>query len=319
METQQQEERRQLIDRVLRLDSATYLYAGLGANVGLIESEIERQVRQGALDWSAYDVQNIHRVAVAKAQSGALCANPRSVEAFQTVFADPQFTRKSGVGANESMVINELVSRGPLDCTPENISLVILDLWNQLVDNKDFQENKADNDRRNAQISAMTDGGQHGFSIQRGPRKTAYDKTGRVHDPMHGQAQGFSMGISGPWSRGAGSKSFDEMTNEEVDTLYQEWKATENYRNMSREELREVVKKNGSTDLFGKNIRVPVVAPDTQDRLHHPQSGEAFTQKSLIRFINAAPYNGRDLITRNGRIVPRLRQLFEQTVRGELG
>lgn len=321
MQTQQQEERRQLISRVLALDPTTLIYSGLGANVGMIESEIEREIREGHVDWMAYDAQNIHRIAVAKTNSGALCANPRIVEAFQTVFADPQFTRKSGVGANEHLILAELVNRD-LPPTVENIAAVIVDLWDSLTDNQNFRDNKAETDRRNAQIAAMTDGGTRGFSIERGSLlgKTAYDKDGRKHDPMAGQAQGGSMALKGPWSRGAGSKSFDEMTNEEVGALYQEWKTTTDLRNMPVEDLKKLVRSNGTTDAFGKNVRVPSApAPDTQDHLHHPESGEAFTQKSLIRYINAAPYNGRDLITRNGRIVPRLRELFEQTVRGELG
>lgn len=317
MQTQQQEERLQLIDRVFHLDPETYIFGGVMANDNLVWQHVEADYTR--VDWMKWNTTNIHNAILKKVAEQVLVQNPRYVNAFATVFSDQQFARKSGLACNEYAIFKELAARD-LPCNAENVSQIIIDLWGQLADNNTFTENKAETDKRNAQISEMTQGGTTGFTVQVANQKVAYTKTGQKFDPLQGQAQGLSLGLSGSWSRGAGSKSFAEMSNEEVQALFDAWTATQNFRNMSKEDLQKFVRGAGPTDLFGKNVRVPsVAAPDTQDHLYHPVSGEPFNQKSLIKFINQAAYNGRDLITKNGRIVPRLRDLFERTIRGELG
>lgn len=79
-------------------------------------------------------------------------------------------------------------------------------------------------------------------------------------------------------------------------------------------------KSNGATDVFGKNVRVPsVVAPEGEQQLINPETGREFTQREQIRFINSAPYAGRNLLTQNGGIVAWKRARFEKIIRGELG
>lgn len=317
MQTQQQQERLSFIDRVLHLDPTTYIYGGVIANADMAYQHIEADYTR--TDYLKWDIQNVHNKILNLVAQRGLIQNPRYVDVFVTVLNDPQFARKSGLAANEAMIFQELVNRD-LPCTAENVSQTIVDLWDQLADNSQYRENKADSDRRHAQIAEMTGSGTHGFSIQRGPRKFAYEKDGRTHDPNRGMAQGSSMALRGAWSPSQG-KAFAEMSNEQVNALYQEWKVSNNLRNMSIEDLRKLVRSNGTTDVFGKNVRVPsVVAPGPDVLLENPATpGQEFKQRDLIRYINAAPYNGRNLITRNGRVVPELRKRFEEIIRGERG
>lgn len=267
----------------------------------------------------SWDVQNVHNTAVKAVQRGALSPNPRSVQAFQDAFSGDA-AQKAGIGANEEMVLAQLVARGPLPCTTENIQALIGELWDQLADNPQAQRDQAASDRRARQIAEMTENGTKGFSIQRGPRKYAYGKDGRPHDHNKGMSQGSSMALHGAWSAGAG-KSFDEMSDEEVAQLYDEWRTTNELRGKSVEELRAIVKSNGATDLFGKNVRPPSApAPDGGEILLNPATGAEFTQRELIRYINAAPMNGRNLLVNpnTGKMIPWKKERFDKIIRGEL-
>lgn len=301
------EQQRELVAGILRLKPETHLYSGLAGNVEVVRSEFK-----GVYDGSSQSFRAIFQAALDAIKRGALRPNPRHLEAFQEGFSGDA-AQKSGIGANESLVITQLVAR-ELDCTAENIRALISALWDQLADNPSYTQRQEESGVRARRIAEMTNNGTTGFSLQIGPRKYAFDKFGRTHDYQAGMSQG-SLAAKGPWSAGQGG--FDSMSDDEVANLYSLWRTTNDLKNMSREELRALVKSNGATDIFHKNVRVPDSVPDPQDRLYHPVTGEAFGQKSLIKFINQAAYNGRDLISRNGRVVPRLKALFEATIRGD--
>lgn len=304
------EQQRELVDGILALRPETYLYSGLGGNVELI-----RSAYHGAFDGSAASYRAISQAAIDAVKRGQLQPNPRYVEAFQEAFSGDA-AQKSGLGCNESILIEQLVARR-LPCTFENISALISEFWESLADNPAHTQQQFVSDLRARRIAEMTNNGTTGFSVQVGPRKYAFDSQGRSFDYQRGMSQGGSLAAKGPWSAGQGG--FDSMDDDAVATLYEQWRTTNDLKNMSVEELRKVVKSNGATDIFNKNVHAPDSVPDPQDRLYHPVTGEAFGLKSLVKYINEAPYNGRNLISRNGRVVPRLRQLFEQTIRGEFG
>lgn len=320
LKTEAELERYNLVNRVFHLDKNTYLFGNLECNVAQPFDAINRDIESSFLKW---DIDRIHDVIVRMANQGKFIQNQRYVDAFQQVFADPQFQRKAGIVSNDSLILEELVKRGWWPCTTEYVSQCAIDLWPSLADNSTFRENQAETNKRNSQIAEMTGGNQHGFSIQRGPRKTAYDKSGRVHDPMQGQAQGLSLGISGPWSRGAGSKPFSEMTNQEVQVLYDAWKVSSDLRNMTREELREIVKNKSNPYGTKPTLQLPnVAAPDGQ-LLINPSTQREFTQRELIAYLNNPndPYAGRKLLTNpnTGRLIPWKKERFEKIIRGELG
>lgn len=319
LNTEKELENYNLVNRAFHGNKDTYLFGGLEANVAPAYNALNNDYER--VDWMKFDTYRIHNVIARMANQGAFVTNQRYLDVINSVFSDEQFQRKD-TEAGRDWVIVELVKSGQWPPTTEVVSQILIDAWDQLPDNGTFRDNKAADDQRNAQIAEMTGNGEHGFSIQRGPRKFAYEKDGRAHDPMAGQAKGFSLGIQGPWSRGAGSKSFDEMSNEEVNALYQEWKTTTDFRNMSKEDLRKLVRSNGATDLFGKNVRVlSVAAPDGEQQLINEATGKEFTQRELIRYINAAPMNGRNMLVNpnTGRMIPWKKERFERIIRGELG
>lgn len=318
--TQQQVDNWNRVDRVLHLDKDTYLFGGLEGNISMIFDAIEADYTR--TDFLKWDIQNVHNVILKLVAQQALVQNPRYVNAFATVFSDPQFARKSGLACNESMIFHELVNRD-LPCTAESVSQIVCDLWNSLADNSTYRENKADSDRRARQIAEMTQGGTTGFTVQISNQKIAFTKTGQKFDPMHGQAQGLSMGIQGPWSRGAGSKPFSEMTNQEVQVLYDAWKVSSDLRNMTREELREIVKNKSNPYGTKPTLQLPHVAAPGEQQLINTATQREFTQRELIAFLNNPndPYAGRKLLTNpnTGRLVAWKRERFEKIIRGELG
>lgn len=304
------EQQRELIDGILRLKPETYLYSGLAGNV-----EVVRSAYNGPYDGTAQSFRNIYQTAVDAIRRRALTPNQKYIEAFQEGFSGDA-AQKSGIGANENMVINQLIARG-LDCTVENIRALIGELWDSLEDNPQYTQDKAASDLRARRIAEMVgDPPQHGFSLQIGLKKFAFDKHGKTFDYQRGMSQGGSLSAKGAWSPGQGG--FDSLSDAEVENLWTLWRTTNDLRGKTVQELRAIVKSGGKTDIFHKDVH-PDVAPEQDDRLHHPVTNEPFGQRSLIKYINEAPYNGRNLISRNGRVVPRLRQLFEQTIRGELG
>lgn len=324
--TARREERLALIDRVLRLSPKTILYAGVGANISVIESEIQRQVRDGGVEWLKWDAQNVHRTAVAAVQRGALAPNPRSVEAFQIAFSNKDAIQKSGIGANEEMILSALASRS-LDCTAANILALIGELWDQLADNTAYTQQTTANNLRARRIAEMVgDPPSHGFSVQIGPRRYAFDKFGRSFDYQKGMAQGQgSLAATGPWSAGQGG--FDSMDDDTLAQLYENWRASQDLRSLSKEQLREIVRKGGHSDLHGnhQSLRLPSTdATADSGALINEQTGEEITtQKELIRYINNPndPYAGRRLITHksSGKVIPAKRQRFEETVKGLRG
>lgn len=302
-------EQRDVVNVVMALKPETIMYCALGGNVELVRSEYK-----GLYDGSPESFRAISRIAIDLVKRGSLSPNPRYVDAFQEAFqGDAQ--QKGGIGANEQMILSYLCENR-LDVTVANVRAGISALWDSLADNPTYTSQKFVDDQRTHRIAEMTQNGTAGFSIQVGPRKFAFDKHGKTFDYQAGMAQGGSLSLKGAWSPGQGG--FDSMDDAAVENLYTLWCTTNDLKNMSKEDLRKLVKDGGRTNLFGRDTH-PDVAPTKDERLHHPVTGDAFNQRSLKKYIDEAPYNSRNLISRNGRVVPRLRQLFEMTFNGELG
>ena len=322
MEAPIRQERLALINRVLHLDAATYIFGGLGANVGLIESEINRDYERP--DFMKWDATSIHRIAVKLAQRGALAPNPRYVEAFQVAFSGDA-SQKSGIGANEQMILAELSSRG-IECTPENILQIIGEKWDSLADNPQYAQQQVASGLRARRIAAMVgDPPTHGFSVQIGPRRYAFGKDGRPHDPNRGMAQGFSLAAKGAWSPGQG-KSFEQMSDAEIENIWNLFRTSQDLKSKSVEELRSIVKNGGHSDLHGnhQSIRLPSTGTSRDEgELINPETGVEFTQRQLIAYINNPndPYAGRKLITHktSGRVIAEKRQRFEEIIKGLRG
>lgn len=319
--TQQQVDNWNRVDRVLHLDKDTYLFGGLEGNISMIFDAIEADYTR--TDFLKWDIQNIHRVAVKAARSGALCANPRYVEAFQIAFSGDA-AQKSGIGANEQMVIGELVKRD-LPCTSENVLQIIGELWDSLADNPQYTQQQVASGLRARRIAEMVgDPPTHGFSVQIGPRRYAFDKFGRPNDYQRGMAEGFSLAAKGAWSPGQG-KSFSEMSDAEVENIWNLFRTSQDLRSLSKEQLREIVKKGGTTDLHGnhQSIRLPSAGTRDEGELLNPDTGREFSQKELIHFINNPndPYAGRRLITHktSGRVIAAKKARFEEVIRGDRG
>lgn len=304
------EQQRELVAGILRLKPETYLYSTAG-NV-----EFVRSAYKGVYDGSAQSFRAIFKTALDAIRLGRIRPNPRSVEAFQEAFSGDA-AQKSGLGCNEDAIITQLVARN-LECTTENVRALIGELWDSLADNPEHTQRQEQSNVRARRIAEMTGNGTHGFTILRDSNKFDYQANGQRLDVNKGMASQSSMALKGRWSPSE-SPSFEEMDDATVAALYAEWKYAQDLKSMSRADLRKLVKSNGATDIFHKNVHAPDSVPDAQDKLYHPVTGEAFGQRSLIKYINEAPYNGRNLISRNGRVVARLRQLFELTIRGELG
>ena len=318
--TQQQVDNWNRVNRVFHLDKGTYLFGGLEGNISMVFDDIEADYSR--TDFLKWDIQNIHRVAVKATGSGALCANPRYVEAFQEAFSGDA-AQKSGIGANEQMVIGELVKRD-LPCTSENILSVISELWDALADNPAYTQQQTAKDLRARRISDMTGGGQHGFSVTVGPRKYAFDSRGRTFDYQRGMAQGFSLAAKGAWSPGYGG-GFDSMSDADVENLWNLFCTSQDLKSKSVEELRAIVKNGGHSDLHGnhQSIRLPSAGTRDEGELINPETGREFTQRELIKFINNPndPYAGRRLITHktSGKVIAAKKARFEEVIKGLRG
>lgn len=323
METQESiQEMMDTVNQVFHLSPKSYLYGGVTANNHIVYQSRVKAI--GQRGWSEWDVDLIYQDILRLIEARSLAQNQKYVDVFRAVFSGDA-RAKAGSTANQDLILTELINRA-LPLTEDNLSQVLGAIWDSLADSPQAAAESEQERLRARRIAEMVgDPPSHGFSVQIGPRRYAFSKDGRPHDPNRGMAQGFSLAAKGAWSPGEGM-SFAEMSDTEVDALYQEWRTTNELRSMSTEQLRKLVKEGGHTDLWGNHQSVQLPSAEARDEgaLINEKTGEEITtRKELLRYISdpSDPYAGRRLITHrsSGKVIAAKRQRFEEIIRGERG
>lgn len=302
----------------------TILFSNFLPNIEVAKSAIEaNEIDEEHHRWRGDVIRDVVRRVAAKLyrnEDGGLrfefCENPKYRRTLDYAIYDANLDEKGNpklarATATENMVINGAVADVVALDDEQGILDIVAKVWDALPKSREHIEYVQQNVARERMINEMTQNGSKPFSLRTG------NSNSRTYDP-----QGREIQFSGGGGRRfvSGDQGFADMTDEQVQAMYDQWKLQESYKSMSTEDLRKQVRQQGKERFEQKFNSDPTTgAPITVStkQLIDPRSNLPFTSKQqLVSFINSNRYATAQLLQRNGKVDPELAREFERILNG---
>ena len=295
------------VDKVLHGNVHSFIFGGMPANWGVAINAIQENPNCAPEQrWWLEVIQDvIYGIASGQHPQYQFCRNPRYDATLDAAYERFNLARNEAV---QGIVIGCVYQAGVnlADTLAVLDVLALPENYEKLPKSQAFVEAQGAAQARKRKIDAMTSNGAKNFSI----------RTGNNNWTRH-DTQGFELqASSGGGIRRAG-KGFVGMTDEEIGEMYTKWAREQSMKNMSVEELKEVVRTGVQQQFVDRykinpNTGMPVAHEAPVEILYDPRDGSPITtRKELIRYINSSSDASKRLLTQNGKSVPSKIRAFE--------
>src|SRR6266478_4567611 len=271
----------EIIEEHLRSEKL-FLYSGIEANINIgIQAVENNDIEETHSRWRGDVVRSALQGC---ADRGMFAQNGNYLRALDAVYSHyPRFARVSG---NDRMIVHFALKKNvPFEAQALADMIAEQEVWDSLALAPQYVEQTQAAKQREQWISEMTQGGSKPFALRTGNLNSeTYDTAGR------------KVQFSGSGGRRfiKDDQGFAGMGDEQIKSMYDQWKQEQTYKSMSVEDLRKQVRQQGKEHFEQKfrgdpGSRQPATTPGNAV-LINPTNGQAITRRiDLIHYINSAP------------------------------
>ena len=270
----------EIIEEHLRTEPL-FLYSGVVANVKLGVQAVENnEIDEEHHRWRGDIIRGVLEQCAAR---GMFAQNGNYLRALDAVYSHyPRFARVSG---NDRMIVHFALEKNvPFEAQALADMIAEQEVWDSLALAPQYVEQTQATRLREQRIREMTQGGSKPFSLRTGNLNSrTFDVGGR------------EIQFSGSGGRRfiKDDQGFAAMADEQIQSMYDQWKQEQTYKSMSVEDLRKQVRQQGKEHFEQKfrgdpGSRQPATTPGNAV-LIDPRNEQPITRRiDLIHYINSS-------------------------------
>lgn len=304
----------EVVNSAMTFDDQTFLYTGVESNILMVRDWVaseEIDVSEEHLRWAPGAIQDIAKRLAAQ---GKLAHNTRylaTISALHTAY--PMLSRTA---ANDLAFVRASQKYRVDFANVEQMVLLIAenDVWRTLSVSNEAREETAANLQRDRQIAEMTANGSKNFSIR------TENGNWRRFNP-----EGFELQASSSGGFRKVGTGFANLSPEEVNILYVQWRTERDFKAMSKEDLAKIVRENAKNAYIEKYGTDPnthkVPEPgyvEPYAAVVNPFTGEEIKdKKSLCKYLGSHPNAAKAMLQNaRGETKPDVKRNFEFIING---